>query len=380
LRSPKREPPDDRLAFLPTPEQQLLLQACLFDGEAAVAAWQAWRSRVALERIDLGSSRLLPLLVHRLHELGVQDAALSAYRGVQRRSWARNQMLFRGAGEVLRRLRGAGIEAMALKGVVLASACYETMSLRPMGDLDLLVQRGDVLGALNALESLGWTLQAPGPRPRTAADFALRHACAYEDPANPEVSVDLHWRLLWEKHSPEAEAAMWERAVAFEVGGEPCLRPSPADVLLHVCAHGAKWNGIAPLRWVADATLLLRREPIDWTHLVAQAARLRVELALAQTLAYLRDVIGAPVDPDALAALVAAGARPIDRLFHDAQQRPPAARSRLTAARMHLHIARSHQPPSGDLRGYWGYLRAWRAGRGDRALWSKGRSRRDPDQ
>lgn len=358
----------DRPAFLPTPQQELLLQACLFDGEPAIAAWRAWRSQVALEEIDLGASRLLPMLADRLLQLGVDDPAFGAYRGVQRRTWARNQMLFRGAGAVLKQFREAGITALALKGVVLASTCYATMSLRPMGDLDLLVRRADAPAALDRLETMGWLLQAAMPRPREPADFALRHACAYEDPANPEVSVDLHWRLLWEKYDAAAEAAMWERAGGFAVGGETCLAPSPADLLLHVCAHGARWNGIAPVRWVADATLLLRTRTIDWAHLLAQAGRLRLELPMAQTLRYLQVVIHAPVDADALRQLDAAAPRPIDRLFHDVQQRPPASLPLTAAVRMHLHIARSHQGRGGDLRGYSAYLNAWRAGRGPREI------------
>ena len=191
------------------------MRACLFDGEDAIAAWHRWRATIDFDRIDSGSIRLLPLLAENLSRCGVDEASLGIYRGVQRRTWARNQLLFRGAAQVSKRLHDVGIPVLALKGVVLASTCYAHMSLRPMGDLDFLVKGSDRRKAIDELERLGWRLQGE-VRPQGEADFAIRHSCAFEDSANAQVSIDLHWRLLWAQSSEAAASALWEHAVPLQ--------------------------------------------------------------------------------------------------------------------------------------------------------------------
>jgi len=365
--------PDAR-AFLPTPEQQLLLNACLLNGDEAIAAWRSWRARIDLEHIDLGSIRLLPLLAENLDRQGIEDASFGAYRGVQRRTWARNQMLYRGAVKIIGHLQAAGISVLALKGIVLALTCYEKMSLRPMGDVDVLVKRKDCMRALDELERLGWRLQSV-QRPRDTADFAIRHACVFEDPSNSEVSVDLHWRLLWMQDSEEAGEALWRRAVPLKFDGMQFLTPCTADMLVHICAHGARWNDFPPLRWIVDAVLLLRNYGIDWTHLREQSARLRLDLQLADTLTYLHDVMRAPIPQEIRDDLANSQIRPIERLFYETELHPPEKRSLRTVLRIHWHIARLQMSRSEGVYGYWQYFKALRGARSLRemAAWTRNR-------
>src|SRR5678810_149875 len=70
----------DSSAILPTPDETLLLRACLRSGDAARSAWDAWCERVGDPRAVLGAGdparrRLLPLL---LAALGRNDLSASA--------------------------------------------------------------------------------------------------------------------------------------------------------------------------------------------------------------------------------------------------------------------------------------------------------------
>ena len=360
--------------FLPTPEQQLLLDACLSDGEKAIAAWQSWRNAIDFDRIDMGSVRLLPLLAENLKRLGIDDPAFGTYRGVQRRTWARNQLLFRRAAQVVEHFRDVNIPVLALKGFVLASTCYPKMSLRPMGDFDFLVRSADRVIALKELEELGWWVQGRNIRPRKLGDFAIRHSCAYEDPTNSDVSLDLHWRLIWAHHSAEAEAALWQHAVVSKIGNVTCLAPCAADMLIHICAHGARWNPLPPLRWIVDAVFLLRSQRMDWEYFCAQSARLRLNLQLSDTLEYLRTVMRALIPEEVLKKLRQGEVRSIERLIYETEMHPPERRSLRTALRIHWHIART-QIATSDIRGYLQYFSALRAGRGlrDMVAWTRQR-------
>lgn len=78
----------------PTPEQKLLLRACLLEGKETTEAWSEWRSRVDIQVLDRGSLRLLPLLYWNLKRHGVNDPLIDRFKGIYRFSWYKNQMLF----------------------------------------------------------------------------------------------------------------------------------------------------------------------------------------------------------------------------------------------------------------------------------------------
>ena len=354
---------DKTSVFLPSPHQELLLKACLFEGEEVVPLWQAWRADNNPDAVDIGSLRLLPLLAHKLPRLGVTDSAFKKYRGMERRTWVHNHLLFRAAGQAVRQLETSGIATMALKGVVLALTYYETMSLRPMDDFDLLVRPKDGLKTFELLEGLGWRAVSGQLRPRAPIDFAIRAASALEDPANREVQVDLHWRLFWARYSDEAETALWDRAVHFEIGGEQCLAPCAADMLVHVCAHGAMWNDIPPVRWVIDAAFVVRSGAVDWIYFCDQTERLGLTLPLVETLNYLRSVMRVAIPDMVMQRLTRDHVKSIDRLIYQARLQPPAQWNLLTALRLHHHIAWHEVARDQGPIGYWRYFVALLRGR-----------------
>jgi len=306
---------------------------------------------------------LLPLLADKLQVWGAKDSTFNMFRGLQRRTWVQNHLLFLTAGRALRRLAAAQVPAMALTGVVLASTFYETMSLRPTKKVDLLVRPPDGLKALDLLEGLGWRV-APGQyRPRATNELVVQRSIALEDPANPAIQVDLHWRLLRARFSEEAETALWERAVRFEIDGAECLAPCPADMLTHVCVHGAIWNAVPPIQWIADAAILVRSGAVDWFHLCAQSERLGLALPLIATLNYLRKVMRVPVPDIVIQKLTQTHVKSIERLIYESGLRPPGQMNLITALRIHRYIARNELARRQGLGGYWRYFLALRRGR-----------------
>ena len=153
-------------------------------------------------------------------------------------------------------------------------------------------------------------------------------------------------------------------------------------MLLHVCVHGAKWNDVSPIRWIVDATLLLRTCKIDWAHLRRQSARLRVDLQLADTLTYLRDFMRVALPEQILQDLAQSQAQPIECLLYEAELYPPERRNLKLALRMHWHLARTQMVPSHGVYGYWWYFAAVRGGRslGKIAAWICNRLRGGPNR
>ncbi len=265
----------------PTPLQHLLLCAILKKDKEALQKWQA---QTELERIDLASHKLLPMLYKK-------DPQNPTLKGMYRFTWSQNKLLFHKAIPVLRNMREAGIPTLLLKGAALIPLYYQDFGLRAMFDFDVMVPVSQAEQAIEIVKSLGWK-QIPNRvrsnRKLTQPVFRVINAVSFEDDKGQE--LDLHWHVLADNCHPDADKLFWEGAVEMEIQGEPTLTLNPTDLLFHVCVHGVKWNVYPPIRWVADAVMILRcdREQIDWDRLVIHAEYHRMILPLRDTLFYLK--------------------------------------------------------------------------------------------
>ena len=115
----------------PTPAQLLLLRAALWRGEDALAAWTEWAAHADLDRLDEGSHRLLPLVYTNLHALGLAHPWLNRLKGLKRRTWYENRLLFHHMLPVAQAFESAAIKTLALKGPALATLYYPDLGARP---------------------------------------------------------------------------------------------------------------------------------------------------------------------------------------------------------------------------------------------------------
>jgi len=293
----------------PTQEQRLLLRASLLRGQGATKAWQEWRSRADIQILDRGSLRLLPLLYRNLRTHGVDDPLMDRFKGFYRFTWYKNQMLFQTMGNLLVPFRQAGIQTLLFKGAALILLYYRDLGLRPMDDFDVLVPTDRAFEAIHLLQRLGWRPMRAGGRFRRVPDrpqaplFSLTHGKPFGNGAGRK--VDLHWHLLHECTGANADDDFWAAAAATQFQNTSVYVMNPTDELLNVCIHGAKWDILPPLRWVADAMKILEtsNSSLDWNRLIAQVERRRLALPLRAALHYLRDELDAPVPPETLKGL-----------------------------------------------------------------------------
>jgi Uncharacterised nucleotidyltransferase len=291
--------------YWPTEQQALILRAALSPPEPAMTAWLSLRGRLDLDSIDLASQRLLPLLERNLTRLGIEDPVLVRCKGIHRYHWSRNQVLFHRGGALLAALAAAGVETLLLKGAALVTRYYGDPGLRPMNDFDVAVPAAAAVEAVAVLERSGWSSVY-----RITPSFRrVKHAALFEDQGRRH--CDLHWRILEESPQAAADEDLWSASDAIEFQGQRTRILSPADQLLHVCVHGARWAPEAGIRWIADAMLIIAAGGIDWRRLVDGAGTRRFVLRMRETLEFLRTAMAAPI-PDTVVADLRA--RPETRL------------------------------------------------------------------
>jgi hypothetical protein len=300
----------------PTAAQEALLCAVLLDGDAAAAAFDAWRRAVDARTLDEGSRRLLPALYRNLARLGIRTPLLDELKDLHRRSWYRNQILFHDTARVVGAFAEAGIDTLLLKGVPLALECYPDAASRPMADVDILVRPDAVVRAVDLLARTGWrpdgTPLGWPAEPRNAWTFIGKDAR----------EVDLHWRVF--RAGRVSEADIWSAAVPLDVMGVATRAPCLPDLFLHVLAHGLVWNPVPSIRWIADAVLILRRggDTFDWTRVFEQARARGWLPTLHRALSYLGGRFEVPLPAAVRADLDAFHATSAERIALWAQMHP----------------------------------------------------------
>jgi hypothetical protein len=299
----------------PTQAQSLVLHAALDERADAVAAWERWRAAVDFDDVDHGSMRLLPLVYRHLGADAFDAEVAGRLKGLYRRAWSQNQLLFRRAAEAVVALEERGIETLVTKGASLALLAYGDVGARPMDDVDVLVPIGRTGDAIEALREAGWEPEHDDPLAWTE----VHHSLGFAGPGGG--NMDLHWFSLWQ---PARDDELWAAAAPLDLAGVATRAPCAADQLLLACVHGTPWSPLPPFRWIADAVVTVRAagEGLDWDRVGEEAERRELTVATGAALAYLRDEFGLAVPPWLSDRLAAAPASRHERAAFRAACRP----------------------------------------------------------
>ncbi|MCI0481257.1 MAG: nucleotidyltransferase family protein [Candidatus Dadabacteria bacterium] len=331
----------------PTPAQELLLRASLLKGDGAVSAFSEWKATADINTVDPGSYRLFPLLYSNLKSNGIDDPLMNIFGWVYAKTAYNNRTLYGRLSVLLAELNVRGMPAILHKGSALALLYYGDPGLRPMMDADILVPTGRVREAIDIITGLGWRssltplkgfsdkelLSRLGwtPAERSVRDytdeyFSVRHGQDFTNPA--QFTIDLHWHLLHGYNRPDSDALFWKGARGISVEGAPALALDPADQLLQVCSHGVAWNTVPPIRWVADASAIVRKvsgegEGIDWERLINASLRHGKVLPVGEALGYLNRYLDQPLPDSVFGRLGSVPVSKTGRFEYRVRTRPP---------------------------------------------------------
>jgi hypothetical protein len=203
---------------------------------------------------------LAPQLHRRLHE-------------VMRRTAAASLLLSAELIKVLNILQAHHVQAVPLKGPVLAAMLCDEIAWRESCDLDLLVRRADIARARQALCDAGYRVDSRLPPGEENARFHWRsQLILWREGGGP--AIDLHWQLL-PSLFPAARYfdSVWERLETAAFQGREMAALCPLDQLFFLCAHAARhsWHS---LRQAADiARLIAVRPDLDWQGALSAARR-----------------------------------------------------------------------------------------------------------
>jgi Uncharacterised nucleotidyltransferase len=297
-------------SFWPSEAQQLLLRAVLLEGEAGDEAWRALRPSFDSQRFESGSLGLLALLYERR---GADDHRLARLKGVRRFLWYQDQVGIEALRDALQHLRERDVPTIVLGGAALIERYYGRLGVCPLVEPGVLVPPDSADVAADVLVEAGF---------RPSAQRSGRRQSYTRDRGQSRWAITVHWRLAPEL-DPLTDAtaldAVWSAAKPGDVQGIPARALSAADELLATCVVGARSRPRADFQWIVDAVTIMRApgSSVDWQRLVTEATSRRCALRLRDALAFLVDVLEAPVPRATLDALAAVPATRRERFAHE---------------------------------------------------------------
>jgi len=171
---------------------------------------------------------------------------------------------------ILERLNRDQIATIALKGSALNRRIYRQLGLRPIGDLDLLLEEADLPRAKSAIDELGYSQRQLAQEKTDHLDDY--HYCPRLLSPDGSIEIELH-RHLVRRRSPLYFdiAEVWRQAREIEIGGATALVLGPCDQVSHLCLkffldRTLHYPSYAALRQLVDVaeTVSFHSDEMDW--------------------------------------------------------------------------------------------------------------------
>ena len=249
--------------FLPDDTELLLLKALLAPPEQAQAAAIDWLQGRDLMALNEGLRRLLPLLFHHMENWQLLHPSKSQLAYFYKHYWLMTARIYAQRDRILSLLQPLDIPLILLKGLALGPSVYPAPATRPTHDIDLFIAPQNFDAVRSALEQAGFTCKQD----------AL-HSCLLSREDVPE--LDLHRSPYHELYSEKFVQPLCDRILPLHGMASKAFALGHEDQLLHSILHGLYPNSVSPLRWVVDASFILRAygPQFNWAIFRKEADRL----------------------------------------------------------------------------------------------------------
>ena len=253
--------------------------------------WDAFLAEAATEK-------LMPMLYEMLAGRQLLPPMVEAtLKEAYRYHAERNLFLIYELGLALDRLSQAGIAAIVLKGAALLETVYESIAVRPMLDVDILIRKELVPQALQILAEDGYRQDI---EPHSGAAFAFENEILLLKAGIEPIQLEIHWHLF---DSPYYQQHLdldwfWQQARPLAIDRNKSLILGPEAQIVHLCGHLALHHSFEPsILWLVDLAEVVScyGDDIDWELVMEQARASQLVLSLQrsinQMLAFLRPSI-----------------------------------------------------------------------------------------
>ena len=234
---------------------------------------------------------------------------------------AYNTLLFGALHTILQSYKSENLPVIVLKGAALALDLYHDIGLRPMSDIDLLIQQADLDRAVAIMRRLGYIDQTQDQTPglHEMADY---HIGLIGGPRNL-VRVELHWGLVSGSSAWYAAPVDWFWAHTQPWGEDGFAKALTAEAcLIYLAGHTMLQHGGSQLIliWLYDIHYLVQSGTICWQDLVTEVRKLNWGGVVQQALLQCQRLFGTELPEGIIESLAVQADPDITRLVEFKQR------------------------------------------------------------
>ena len=210
---------------------------------------------------------------------------------------ARNTVLAAELCRLIDLLGADGIEAIPYKGPALALFAYDNLALRRFVDLDVIVNKSDVLKAREILLAEGYTPSKSLSPSQQEVLLRTQHNMQFSRD-NHRLILELHWEVAPHLFASSVSAdELWQNLVTIDINGTQVKTLSADDLLFSLCVHGSRhlWERLS---WICDLAELIARHRFNWTTLLKRAAKADSERMFLLGLFLAKKLLDASLSPE----------------------------------------------------------------------------------
>jgi len=238
-----------------------------------------WQNAVVTREIDWASlamkafeSGLAPLLysaIKRSSTPVIPDEVHSQLRQSYQETAAFNLLAFSYLKELQLEATRSGIQLVLLKGAALLHPVYGSIALRPMIDLDLLINYEELDLLRDLLLKLSFREQDPTPSSNPSGLFWNESLFVGPDPG--KVQVEVHWHLIDIPYYARKLPAnlLMERSIPVVIDGHVFQIPAADDQIIHLSIHNTFHHLNRLDRTLVDIAYIIHKQgnDLDWNRL-----------------------------------------------------------------------------------------------------------------
>ena len=251
-------------------------------------------------------SGLAPLLYCRFRADGaesyVPSGAMSSLRTGYFQNSKRDFLLYRELSAILENLHSQQMPVIVLKGAALADLVYQNRALRAMGDVDLLVSKGDLDKAKETLVELGYSSIKRYHEGQGWHEKGEHHLPIYsKGNGDKYTQIEVHWDIEYQDNPFRLNIdEIWQRSQSAEIAGIEALVLCPEDLIIHLCLHISYHHKLdGGIKGIVDISETIRhyQEQINWDRLVSISSEYGTNKFIYLVLSLTRRMLGSDV-PD----------------------------------------------------------------------------------
>lgn len=186
------------------------------------------------------------------------------------RNLQKNLMYLGQLYNILKLLQNHKIKPIPYKGPVLALNAYGNLGLREFVDLDIFVQKKDIIFAKNVLVSNGYINHVENSGFKESIYCLLHRDFLFFD-SNRNVNIEIQWNFIGQSFTYKGNMFKNPKNIhSTKLNNKEIFSLPTEDMILILCIHasGHLWEQIS---WICDIVVFIKVNKINWTSLIEKS-------------------------------------------------------------------------------------------------------------